>query len=78
MPHDTWRLLIDTAERGATNMARDEAIARHLREPPDPSFAAIVHRAPAMKRVIERETPPPPISESVPRRDGVAMGLAAP
>lgn len=27
MPHDTWRLLIDTAERGATNMARDEAIA---------------------------------------------------
>lgn len=27
MPHDTWRLLIDGAERGATNMARDEAIA---------------------------------------------------
>ena len=25
-----------------------------------------------MKRVIERETPPSPISESVPRRDGVA------
>jgi len=34
--------------------ARDEALARHLREAPDPSFAAIVHRAPAMKRVIER------------------------
>jgi DNA-binding NtrC family response regulator len=34
--------------------ARDEAIASHLRAPPDPSFAAIVHRAPVMKRVIER------------------------
>jgi DNA-binding NtrC family response regulator len=34
--------------------ARDEALARHLRAAPDPGFAAIVHRAPAMKRVIER------------------------